>query len=197
MSKEVCNVLMVTARGIRRDGIASDATLRRAATAADYYEAHPSVDLIVVSGGYSRSMKTPPANNGREAPQMLAVLVGRGVPDRKIEIDEEAQSSFDHFINFANRFADRRFDAERPLGLVAGWAHYMRLEPIARRTLGLGRGAVPLINSPGESDPMNVAVEAAGALITRMAFIGAPGSAPEAARVAEERFEKWMGWARV
>lgn len=198
MAKRVCTSLMAIGRGISSEGVPTADTMGRAKVTGDYYEAFTSkVGLIVCSGAHSKSMRKAPPEGKSEALSMADYLVSeRRVPADIIAVDDESQDTFWNMINSREFFDDVEVDAEHPMGLVAGIAHGVRGRLIARRAYALPRGAVQLINSPGEFSLKGAAVELGGIAMTAWALRGVePGNTDEMVDAANN-FERNMGWAR-
>lgn len=198
MAKRVCTSLMAIGRGISPEGVPTADTMGRARVTGDYYEAFRSkVGLIVCSGAYSKSMPKPPPEGKTEALSMADYLVReRRVPHGIICVDDESQDTFWNMINSAEYFEDVQVDREHPMGLVAGIAHGVRGRLIASRALDVPRGAVRLINSPGEFNLKSAAVELGGYAMTALALRGVePGNMDEMIDAAHG-FEHMMGCAR-
>ncbi len=198
MAKRICTSLMALGRGISPEGVPSADTMGRARVAGDYYEAFTSkVGLIVCSGAYSKSMPNQPPEGKTEARAMADYLVReRHVPHNIIGVDDESQDTFWNMINSTEFFDGVEIDAEHPLGLVAGLPHGVRSRLIARQAFGVPRGAVRLINSPGEFSLKGAAVELGGAVLTAMVLRGAEPGDPADTKLAGEDWENMMGWAR-
>lgn len=199
MSKEGCIALVVLGRGIDpRTGAPSVATVQRAETAADYYEAYPGrVERIVCSGRYSRSITSSPPNGATEGGHQADTLIRRGVPSRKIYVDNESGSTLGNFIASAALLEGFEFNPDNPLGLVLGGGQGMRAGMAGRQAYGLNRRSLRRIHSPGEASVTGFVTEAVGACVTYMALIGSESGNLVDTVATDARLEAMTSWARV
>jgi hypothetical protein len=178
-SDAICANIALLGRGIDMDGTPSEDTVRRAEAVAEYYEAFgQKIGRIVCSGGFPARFSEPPS--GREALCLEDVLVRKGVPACKIEVEDQSVCTFTNLEKIAEGgyFDNIHFSPENPLGIGAGKPHFERIRPIAQQVFAIDKASVNCIAPLAENNMREYAREKiVGAPMVRWALRNAdPGN---------------------
>ncbi|MBR4579367.1 MAG: YdcF family protein [Oscillospiraceae bacterium] len=112
--------------------------LRRLDTAQAYLEEYPEAQLILTGGNADESGRT-------EAAVMRELLAGRGVPEERMILEDQAQTTKENFANTV-----RMLPADAPIVLISSNYHMDRAARTARNA-----GFSNILRLPAPSSPLS------------------------------------------
>jgi len=118
------------------DGKPTRDLVLRVNTAEEYLKKHPGSVLILTGGKTGNTDKT-------EAGVMKKILIESGVPEEKIELEEQAATTVENFVNVG-----RMTGFAEPIALITSNYHMYRSAKIARRA-----GFTDIIPVPASAEP--------------------------------------------
>ena len=191
VAEAVATNIVVFGRGLVADGAGfrlSQASSERVAALVGYVRRNAAAfdarrGRIVFSGGWAGAADgtgRPPARF-REGTLMLEQAWAAGVGGENLGryadgyAEIESDSTLENALRTreAGYFAEVRFSARDPLGLVAHAGHLPRIDYLMRRVYGLPRDAVLPIVAPGADEFSGGLPESVLLAVTRLAFLGA------------------------
>lgn len=172
MPERIATNILVAARGhvLGDDSFKlGTSSMQRVDRLIGHYQQHESAFLdarkngsggiIAISGGYPTMAVgrkiAPPPYNLREGPMMARLAVEAGIPQTYIRTTASPTTTLEVVLRPYEEgfFTGLAISPDNPLGIVTQAAQYDRLEWFARRIYRLPRGAVQLIEAPGEENP--------------------------------------------
>ena len=126
----------------------------RVNTAAEYLSKHPESVLILTGGKTGNTDRT-------EAGVMKEILIKIGAPEEKIELEEQAATTVENFVNVGRMtgFAD-------PIALITSNYHMYRSLKIARRA-----GFTDIIPVPAPAEPFTYLFSVAWEVIILISMV--------------------------
>ena len=136
------------------DGKPTRDLVLRVNAAAEYLSKHPESVLILTGGKTGNTDRT-------EAGVMKKILIESGVPEEKIELEEQAATTVENFVNVGRMtgFAD-------PIALITSNYHMYRSMKIARRA-----GFMDIILAPAPAEPFTYLFSVAWEVIILISMV--------------------------